>query len=217
MKKQHIVIIAVVLMGLIFSLAAYFYNARQAEIKTQQAQQHANALIPAHAIRKGDPGAKVTIVEFFDPACGTCKQFHPVIKELLNQYPQQINVVIRYAPLHPGSDQMVTILEAARKQGEFWNVLDLMYETQQSWTVNHVAKPEVFWGFLKGYGFDVDQIAQDMKDPAIVKVIQQDLADGRLLGASKTPTFFVNGKPLPSFGFKQFMDLVHSELATNYP
>ncbi len=216
MKKNYIVIIAIAVMGLVFALAAYLYNAQQVENKNQLAQQYADALIPAHAIKKGDPNAKVTIVEFLDPACHTCKQFHPIIKDLMKKYPNKINFVVRYAPLHPGSDQMVAILEAARKQGQFWNVLELMFESQQYWTVNHVAKPELFWGFLKGYGFNVDRISQDMRDPAIAKIIQQDLADGQRLGATKTPTFFVNGKPLPSFGYQQFMDLVQSELAANY-
>jgi len=216
MKKNQIVISAIVAMVIIFGGAAYFYNTQQSETKNQLAQQHANALIPSHAIRKGNPAAKVTIVEFLDPACGTCKQFHPVINALLKKYPEKINVVIRYAPLHPGSDQMVAILEAARKQNEFWNVLDLMFESQQHWTVNHVARPDLFWGYLKGYGFDVDRIQKDMQDPEIIKIIQQDISDGQLLGATKTPTFFVNGKPLPSFGFEQLMDLVNSELAANY-
>jgi len=216
MKKNHIVIIAIIVMGLIFAAAAYFYNAQQLKSKNQLAQQYANALIPAHAIKKGDPNAKVTIVEFLDPACHTCKQFHTIIKDLLKKYPNKINLVVRYAPLHPGSDQMIAILEAVRKQGQFWNVLEVMFETQQFWTINHVAKPELFWRYLKGYGFDIDRIKQDMRDPAIAKIIQQDLADGQLLGATKTPTFFVNGKPLPSFGYKQFMNLVHSELAANY-
>ncbi|MDH5257836.1 MAG: thioredoxin domain-containing protein, partial [Gammaproteobacteria bacterium] len=124
MKKNHIIITAIVVMGLIFSLAAYFYNAAQVETKNQLAEQHANALMPSHAIRKGNPQAKVTIVEFFDPACGTCKQFHPVIEDLLKKYPSKINLVLRYSPFHPGSDQMVAILEASRKQSQFWNVLD---------------------------------------------------------------------------------------------
>jgi len=216
MKKNYIVIATVFAMGLLFSLAAYFYNAQQQEMKNKLAEQHANALIPPHAIRKGNPQAKVTIVEFLDPACGTCKQFHPVIKELLKKYPDKINLVVRYAPFHPGSDQMVAILEAVRKQNQFWNVLDMMFESQEYWAINHQAKPELFWGYLKGYGFDVTRIERDMKDPAIAKIIEQDLADGALLGATKTPTFFVNGKPLSSFGYQQLMNLVQSELAANY-
>jgi protein-disulfide isomerase len=216
MKKNHIVIAAVLVMSLLFVVAAYFYNAQQTETRNKLAAQHAKALIPFHAIKKGNPNAKVTIVEFMDPACGTCKQFHPVIKDLLKKYPDKINLVVRYAPFHPGSDQMVAILEAARKQGKFWSVLDLMFESQEFWAINHQARPELFWPYLEGYGFDVAQIKQDMRDPSIGKIIEQDLADGELLGATKTPTFFVNGKPLSSFGYDQLMSLVQSELEANY-
>ena len=216
MKKNHLVITTVLVMSLLFALAAYFYNAQQVETKNQLATQNAKALIPFHAIKKGNPKAKVTIVEFLDPACGTCKQFHPVIKDLLKKYPDKLNLVVRYAPFHHGSDQMVAILEAVRKQNQFWNVLDLMFESQEIWAVNHQARVDLFWPYLKGYGFDVDQIKQDMNSPSIAKIIEQDLADGELLGATKTPTFFVNGKPLSSFGFEQLMSLVQSELAANY-
>ena len=216
MKKNHIVIATVLVMSMLFALAAYFYNAQQVATKTKLAEQHAKALIPFHAVRKGNPQAKVTIVEFLDPACGTCKQFHPIIKDLLKKHPDKIKLVVRYAPFHSGSDQMVAILEAARKQQQFWNVLDIMFESQEYWAINHQARPDLFWGFLKGYGFDVARIQQDMKDPKIARIIEQDLADGELLGATKTPTFFVNGKPLSSFGFEQLMSLVQSELAANY-
>ena len=216
MKKNQIVITAIVVMGLLFSLAAYFYSEKEIETKENLATKHSKLLTPFHAMKKGNPKAKVTIVEFLDPACGTCKQFHPIIKDLLKKYPEKLNIVVRYAPFHPGSDQMVAILEAARKQNQFWNVLDLMFESQQFWTINHQAKPDLFWPYLKGYGFDVEKIKQDMNNPNIAKIIEQDLADGKLLGANKTPTFFVNGKPLSSFGYEQFMSLVQSELAANY-
>ncbi|MDH5232365.1 MAG: thioredoxin domain-containing protein [Gammaproteobacteria bacterium] len=216
MKKNQIIIAAVVIMGLFFSLAAYFYNAEQTQIQNQRAEKHARSLTPFHAVRKGDPQAKVTIVEFFDPACGTCKEFHPVINDLLKKYPKKINLVARYAPFHPGSDQMVAILEAARKQSQFWNVLDIMYESQEFWVINHQANAERFWGILEGYGVDINRIQQDMQDTKIAEIIQKDLADGELLGVSKTPTFFVNGKPLSSFGYAQLMSLVQSELEANY-
>jgi len=216
MKKNHIIIASVVVLGLLFSLAAYFYNSQQMETKNNLATKHSSALIPFHAIKKGNPKAKVTIVEFLDPACGTCKKFHPRINELLKEYPEKLNVVVRYAPFHHGSDKMVAILEASRKQKQFWNVLDIMFETQEGWTVNHRAKPKLFWNYLKGYGFDITQIQKDMKDPTITKIIEKDLADGKLLGVRKTPTFFVNGKPLPSFGLRQLRNLVENEIAANY-
>jgi len=216
MNKNHIIISAALLMTLVFAGAAYFYNAQQSNLQNQLASQYNDALIAPHSVRKGNPNAKVTIVEFMDPACGTCKQFHPIITGLLKKYPDKINVVIRYSPFHQGSDQMVAILEAARKQDQFWNVLDLMFGTQEYWAINHKAQPEIFWAYLKEYNFDTDRIQKDMKDPAIAQIIKQDLADGKLLGATKTPTFFVNGKPLSSFGYEQLMNLVNSELAANY-
>jgi len=216
MKKNHIVIVTILVVGLLFTLATYFYNTQQMESKNEIVTQHVDALIRFHSVQKGDPKAKVTIVEFLDPACGTCKKFHPIIDDLLKKYPEKINLVVRYSPFHHGSDQMVAILEASRRQKQFWNVLDIMFETQEAWTVNHRAKPDLFWDHLKGYSIDVARIKKDMKNPRIKKIIKQDLADGKLLGATKTPTFFVNGKPLSSFGYKQLISLVESELDANY-
>ncbi|MDH5300837.1 MAG: DsbA family protein [Gammaproteobacteria bacterium] len=216
MKQNKLILIAIVVIGAIFAISAMLYNQQQAEKKQQLAEQNARALTPAHAVREGNPNAKVTIVEFFDPACETCKEFHPLVKQLMAQYPDKVNLVMRYAPLHPGSDQMVAILEAARKQDQFWHVLELMFETQQYWAIDHQAHPQLFWGYLKGYGFDVERINQDMQDPSVVSNIQQDITDGELLGANMTPTFFVNGKPLATFGYEQLQQLVASEVAANY-
>ncbi len=217
MKKNHIIIVTLLILVTIFALATYFYSAKQVETKNQLAAQNTSAFIAEHSPRKGNPHAKVTIVEFFDPACETCKDFHPIVKDLLKKYPAKINLVIRYAPFHQGSDQMVAILEASRKQDKLWDTLDLMFDTQASWAIRHQARPDLFWKILqKANLLDLARLQQDMNDPAIAKVIQKDLADGQALGANKTPTFFVNGKPLPRFGYQPFMDLVNQELTANY-
>jgi protein-disulfide isomerase len=64
---------------------------------------------------------------------------------------------------------------------------------------------------------DVSRIRRDMKDPKFVEIIEQDLADGRTLGVRKTPQFFVNGKPLMSFGYRQLESLLDTEVAKQYP
>ena len=216
MKKNQFMMIAVLLMASGFILASYLYNSQQTQGQQAQVSQHQDALVQPYSPSKGNPNAKVTLVEFVDPACETCRQFHPVVKGLLEKYPNQIRVVIRYAPLHKGSDQMIRILEAARKQQQFWNVLDLMFETQPEWAVRHVAQPEIFFGYLQKLGFDVAQLKRDMHTPEVNRIIQQDLQDGQLLGATRTPTFFVNGKPLPSFGYEQLTTLVAEEISAKY-
>lgn len=216
MKQSHFTFIALLLMLAAFSTVALFYNAEQEAVQTERTSSNSEALIKDYSVRAGNPAAKVTIVEFMDPACGTCAQFHPFVKQLMQQHSGKLNLVVRYLPFHQGSDQMVGMLEAARKQDKFWEVLELMFATQSQWTVNHVAQPDVFLGFIEKAGVDVERIKQEMNDPATIKIMQQDLADGELLGANKTPSFFVNGKPLPSFGFKQLQTLVDDEIAANY-
>ncbi len=216
MNKNYLLIGAAVLMAVIFAIAAYLYNSQQAQTQIQAASQNSETLTRSYSPRIGNPDAKVTIVEFMDPACETCRQFHPFVKQLMDKHDGKINLVIRYAPFHPGSDLMVKILEGARKQDKFWEVLDLMFDTQPQWASHHNPQPQVFWSHLEQTGFDMARLEQDMLDPAILKIIEQDLADGKLLGANKTPTFFVNGKPLPSFGFQQLEGLVNTEILANY-
>ncbi len=216
MKQTKLIIIAVVVMGVAFVLAAVLYQAQRDQQQTQQATQNLDALIKAHSPRKGDAQAKVTIVEFLDPACETCKRFHPLVGQLLQQYPGKVNLVVRYAPLHPGSDEMVKILDAAYHQGQFWDMLELMFDTQQAWASHHNPQPQVFWNYMTQYGFDVEQYRRYVNSPAAEAILQQEIADGRALGANKTPTFFVNGQPLLEFGYPQLQQLVAEQVRLNY-
>ena len=216
MKQSHFTLIALLLMIVAFTVATVFYNSGLEQIQNEHAADNNAVLIKDYSVRAGNPAAKVTLVEFMDPACGTCAKFFPFVEKLMEQYSGKLKLVVRYLPFHQGSDQMVAILEAARKQDKFWEVLELMFATQPQWTRNHIAQPEVFLGFVEQTGVNVIRLRQDMKDPATLKIIQQDLADGDVLGADKTPTFFVNGKALPSFGYNQLQKLVDEEISANY-
>jgi len=216
MKQSHFTLIALLLMVIAFVAAALFHDSGQKQAQSERATNNSAALIKDYSVKTGNPAAKVTIVEFMDPACGTCAQFHPFVKQLIQQHNGKVNLVVRYLPFHQGSDKMVGMLEAARKQDKFWEVLELMFASQTQWTINHVAQPDTFLGFIEQAGVDIARIKQEMNDPATTKIIQQDMADGKLLGADKTPSFFVNGKPPSSFGYKQLQTLVESEVSANY-
>jgi protein-disulfide isomerase len=170
------------------------------------------ALIRSHSPSLGKVDAPVVIVEFFDPACGTCSTFYPMVKQLLAQHPGQIRLVMRYAPFHKGSDKVVTILEAARRQGKFWPTLEAMLGSQADWVSNHTANVDLVWPLLNPVGLNMEQLAIDMTAPNLTQVIAQDLSDANTLGVTQTPEYFVNGKPLPTFGFEQLKQLVDAEL-----
>ncbi|MBW2420409.1 MAG: thioredoxin domain-containing protein [Deltaproteobacteria bacterium] len=202
---------------LAFALASYVYTSQQADRIEALAAAADSPLERPHSRSGGPPDARVVLVEFFDPACETCRTFAPQVKSLLASHPNRVRLVLRYAPFHQGSDTMVKILEAAGRQGLFWETLQVMYETQPQWASHHHPQPEKIWEFLPRAGVDVSRIRRDMNDPMFVKLIEQDLADGRTLGVRKTPQFFVNGSPLLSFGYRQLKSMLDTEVAKQYP
>ena len=217
MNKQSLVFGAAVAMLFAFLVAASMFRGDRAEEIGFLAQENASVLAPVHAQTKGPADAKVYLIEFFDPACETCAKFHPAVEALLATYPGKLRLVLRYAPFHPGSEDMVKILEAARKQDKYWEVLEMMFATQPAWASHGHPQPERIWEFLPKTGVDVERLKADLNDTSVDALIEQDLADAATLGIRKTPGFLVNGKPLTSFGYAQLKALVDSEIAANYP
>jgi protein-disulfide isomerase len=159
----------------------------------------------------------VRIIEFLDPACETCRDFYPFVKDMLIAHPERIHLTLRYAPFHQNSDQVVALLMAAHKQGKHWETLEALLNSQDDWVEHHAVQPEKIWRHVEGLGLDMAQLKQDMASPEITQRIAQDLADARTLNVTKTPEYFVNGKPLPSFGYEPLKQLVDEALASAYP
>lgn len=218
MNRNILVVGAVVALIVAFGLAARAYRSDSAQATAVQVADagRAELLDRAGAQRLGSPSARVTIVEFFDPACETCAQFAPHMKELVTLNPDRVQLIQRYAPLHPGSDKVVAILEAARRQDKYWETLEIMFSQQGAWASHHSPQPELLWGLLEAGGLDVARLRAEMTDPAIAAAIAEDVKDAKALGVTQTPEFFVNGKPLPTWGLRQLDALVASELEASY-
>jgi len=213
MKQKTVFVISAIVLLLVFTAGILFYNAQQEKAANQLAETNRAALARMHSPTLGRADAPVVIVEFFDPACETCREFYPLVKQMMAANPDKVRIVLRYAPFHDGSDKVVGMLEAARKQGKFWPALELLLARQSEWTRHHAADPEGAWKLLSGIGLNMEQMAFDMTSPEIASVIAQDLADAKTLNVTMTPEYFVNGKPLPSFGFEQLKALVDQALA----
>ncbi len=203
-------------MALVFALGAYLQKSSEAEAGAKLASENNDAFVRDYAVTLGSPDAKVTLVEFFDPACEACKAFYPFVKEMLAQHPGKLRLVLRYAPFHQGADYYVKILEASRKQDKYWETLEILYRGQNYWASHHQAKPDLAWEVLSYIDIDAEQLKADMEDPAVAAVLQQDMADVTTLNVQKTPGFFVNGKPLVSFGYQQLKDLIETEIRVQY-
>ena len=156
------------------------------------------------------------LLSFFDPACGTCADFYPLLQQLVDQYPGKVKVMARYAPLHQGSDQVVVMLEAAHQQGYFWPALELLFNNQRRWVINHVSQPESARTILNSLDLNQQKLTADMNRDKVIQVIQKDIQDGQALNIRATPEFFVNGRPMPSFGYEQLRQLVQEAVADAY-
>jgi protein-disulfide isomerase len=213
MKQKNIFIAAAALLILVFAGGAFLYQKQHAEAAAQLAQQNMAALVRADAPSFGKPDAPVHIVEFFDPACGTCREFYPMVKALMAQHPGQIRLSLRYAPFHPGSDTVVKVLEASRQQGRFEATLEALFARQDVWVQNHTANAQLTGPLLAPLGMDLAQLQNDANAPEVATIIARDLADAKTLNVTMTPEYFVNGKPLPRFGFAELEQLVNDALA----
>ena len=216
MKRILFAATCLVLIAVFFLGASYYKTWRAAELDFM-AQEHASTFVRPHSPTLGSDDAKVYIVKFTDPACETCASFSPFIKQAMDAFPGRIKFVIRYAPFHEGADGAVRILEAAKKQGKFWETLELLYRRQDTWTRHHRVQLSEVWPLLPEVGLDVERVKVDMEDPHIAAVIEQDLADAEVLGVRKTPGFFVNGKPLEPFGARPLVELIKAEIREKYP
>lgn len=213
MKHKSLFIAGAGLLLLALAVGAWVYKNRTDERTAQTVAQTRLALTRPDSPTFGNADAPVHIVEFLDPACGTCRDFYPFVKELMAAHPGKIRVTVRYAPFHRGSDQVVKALEAARKQGQFRQALEALFASQSVWVQNHVAQVDAIWPPLSGLGLDMERLRSDMNSPEVAQKIQQDLADANTLGVAMTPEFFVNGKPLPKFGYDDLKMLVEEAVA----
>lgn len=176
----------------------------------------AAALASDGAPTLGDPAARVHVVEFLDPACETCAQFYPVVKGLIAQNPGRIRLSVRHVAFHEGAEFAVRALEASRAQDRYWQTLEALLATQARWAPHHTVQPDLVLGALEGVGLDMARLRQDMESAPVTARLERDRADAVAAKVTATPEYFVNGRPLPSFGYEQLLTLINEELERAY-
>jgi len=216
MKQKNLFLFSAVFLLIAFIVGTLIYKSEKSDAAAEAYRRDKSTYVRDHSPAFGNVASKVEIVEFFDPACETCREFYPLVKKMMAANPDRIRLYARYAPFHKGSDHVVKILAAANKQGKFWETLDAVFAAQPTWAANHQPQPELVWNYIGGLGLNIDKLRQDMNSPEIETLIAQDLADAKKLNVTMTPEFFVNGKPLPSFGIEQLKDLVVDALDSAY-
>nr|WP_286931959.1 thioredoxin domain-containing protein [Microbacterium sp.] len=151
----------------------------------------------SHVLDDGGTDA-VTIVEFLDFECEACGAYYPVVEELRDKYAGRITYAVRYFPLpgHFNSTHAAVAAEAAAQQGRFEDMYHRLFETQAEWGEAQESRAALFRDYAAQLGLDLAAYDAAVADPATQDRVSSDFEEGRALGISSTPTFFVDGKPL---------------------
>jgi protein-disulfide isomerase len=222
MKKDLIRLggIAAVLVAVLVVAAGFYSRSEKQEQEAKVAQQVGgsaapgnSALVRPHSRSLGPADAKVTVVEFLDPECESCRVMYPVVKQLLGEYGNRVRLVVRYMPLHPNSILAIGALEAAAQQGRYWEMLETLFLHQPRWGNHHDPKPEMIPQLAEQIGLDMEAFRRSISGQAHRQLAEVDQKDGQSLGVRATPTFFVNGKQLDTLGYETLKALIDQELA----
>ncbi len=147
---------------------------------------------------QGSTNAKVTLVEYGDFECPVCLTYYPMAKQLHADFPNSVAFVFREFPLtsiHHNAQIAAQAAEASAKQGKFWDMHDMLYNTQNNWST--MSDPTSYFVTLaNSIGLNVKQFKIDLNSKTIKKHVAQDLASANANGLNATPTFFLNGKEI---------------------
>ena len=207
---------ALCVVALLVGVPAFYLLARHGELPPPPPQASLQALaeklVRPDSHVAGNPEAAVTVVEFGDFECPTCAQEEETAREIRSEYGNRIRFVFRQFPLshiHPFAERAAEASECAAEQGKFWEGVDEIYAQQSDLSESGLKRDGA------ELGLDQGRFNQCLTSGSMASRIQQDVADGKALGVSGTPTFFIGHKrfvgALPA---QEFSQLVDQELAS---
>jgi len=142
----------------------------------------------------GNPDAALRIVEFGDYQCGACGYYHPIMKAVMAEFGDRVYFEFRHFPLpsHPFARTAARAAEAAGRQGQFWEMHDLIMSNQAEWATG--IPTSVFLQYARRLGLNDVQFQQDLRIAEIQDRIEKDFQSGVQLNLRSVPSFFFNGE-----------------------
>lgn len=138
----------------------------------------------------------VTVVEFADFQCPGCAVVGPILSQMAAG--NEMTLVYRYFPLegiHANALASARAAEAAKLQGGFWSMSDLLYARQAAWENLSAADADAYFASLAGeIGLDVGQWTSDYGSSAVRNAVARDAAAARDLNLPGTPTIYIGGE-----------------------
>lgn len=167
----------------------------------------------------GAENSPVTLVEYGDFQCPACKSFFPIVQQIKEDYKDKLKFQFRHYPLtqiHSNAFIGSRAAEAAGKQDKFFEMHDLLYENQETWSASQ-NPTQVLEGYATQLGLNVEQFKTDMNSPEVANVVNADAKAAQAIGATSTPTFVINDKKIEKNpqSIEEFKQLIDDALAEN--
>lgn len=183
-----------------------------------------------HVEGQGSKG--VTLVEYGDYECPVCEAYYQPLKQVYDQFSKDIYFQFRNLPLtsiHPNAFAGARAAEAAGLQGKYWQMHDLLYENQSTWSTSNNAATYLDQ-YAQQLGLNMNQFKQDYSSDKVNNAINADVSAfldtpyaNHNTNNEATPTFFLDGKYIsnsqlvdPSTGqvsVEKFANLINAEIA----
>jgi protein-disulfide isomerase len=181
---------AIVVAGALIAFAVYSGGA-----KAPVANSGTTAAMEVPAVTskdhiRGNPGAKVVIVEYSDTECPFCKSFHNTLKDLTASYGDQVAWVYRHFPiaqLHSKAPNEAAATECVALLGgnnAFWSYLDSIFATTGS---NDSLDPAQLPRLASAVGVDTTAFNACLSSGQFTKKIEDSVAEAVKIGARGTP------------------------------
>ncbi len=157
----------------------------------------------------GPEDAAVTVFEFSDYECPSCRQAHEVVKKVRAHYGQRIRWVFKDYPLrmHEYARDAAVGARCAGDQGKFWEFQDLLYGSKEALTRDHMRK------LAADLGLDMELFGSCLDGGKYKDAVERDLDEAKKAGLDRTPSFLINGVLITgSHSFERFVQMIDEEL-----
>ncbi len=141
---------------------------------------------------RGNPNARVTIVEFSDFQCPFCAEASEQVKAFLAKYPNDAKLVFKQFPLDSHSQAALSAEAAlaAQAQGKFWEMHDKLYAN-----FRQLSRPRIL-SWAKEIGLDLPRFTADLDSHKYASRVASEEKQGEAAGVEGTPTFYIDGHRL---------------------
>ena len=158
---------------------------------------------------RGKRDSKVLVVEYADPQCPGCATMMPKMDAIYEKYKDKVAFVYRHYPIagHQNAVSAAVAIEAAGKQGYFWEMLSAVFENRIDWIYESGsdlsdAYVSIFED-VAGKKGDIGQFKNDLTSSALKNKVNNDKKLGQEDEITATPTVFVNGEMVDFYSGKR--------------